>query len=876
MKMRQKNNDTNRSSRTATRGADLTMPLLRGLGLSMTRILGQTFRVRTLLRNKRVLLRNKITFPRHCFAWLMIAVIGGVLPTLGSQWVCAKQSPVHSVLESNAVAGAISPPVGRAAAGWNGSTELLPMLRSQDQDVDGEAVRRSIQRGVRFLLRFRGNDDNWPEYPGHPGGTTALAVLALLNSGADPESPELRSGLRVLATQEAQSTYASSLIIMALAEANPQRYRDQIQRHVDTLLKIQDQRSGGFSYSMPGMGEGDSSNSQFAILALHEAQKAGIDVDRKVWEKAQAYWKACFNRRGGFMYQPRQGSPTGSMTCAGICSLLIVDENLSDGSSEVRGDNVLCCRGTPPDPMIEAGIDWLGRNFSVLRNPSGVGDIHGGQRFYYLYSLERAGRLSGRRFFGTHDWYREGVKAILQTQRPDGGWQGNAFGESDRTVATAMSLLFLAKGLRPILMAKYRHGEGSNWDPHPLGVQYLTRFVEKTWNRRLNWQTIEAANASPNDLLETPVLYITGDRRLKLSFDEIKALKEYIDNGGFLFFESENGFGCPDAKLFDQDVRELLSVLIPEGKLEVLKPDHLVWSSQFPLKPDQDFPVLGIQSCCRTSVIYCPSPMSGFWQLNRPKSKEYPAAVREKIEYSVQLATNILAFATGNELKDKLDRPKLEDNGAGRNELVGRRILIPKLRHNSGFDDAPMALSNLLRRVSADRGVQFQTKSEFVAAELEKIVDFPIVFVHGRGKFSLSNEEKEALKEHLARGGFIFGDSICGDPVFYESFKDEMRLAVEAGPWQDIPADDPIYSGKYGGYDLDQVQIKLPKDGKAQTINSTPKLESLMVDNRHRVIFSRYDLSCALENGTSSSCYGYTVTDAAKIGANILLYALQP
>jgi hypothetical protein len=41
------------------------------------------------------------------------------------------------------------------------------------------------------------------------------------------------------------------------------------------------------------------------------------------------------------------------------------------------------------------------------------------------------------------------------------------------------------------------------------------------------------------------------------------------------------------------------------------------------------------------------------------------------------------------------------------------------------------------------------------------------------------------------------------------------------------------------------------------------------------VILSPYDISCALEKGASLDCKGYIPPDAAKIGANVLLYALQ-
>jgi len=41
------------------------------------------------------------------------------------------------------------------------------------------------------------------------------------------------------------------------------------------------------------------------------------------------------------------------------------------------------------------------------------------------------------------------------------------------------------------------------------------------------------------------------------------------------------------------------------------------------------------------------------------------------------------------------------------------------------------------------------------------------------------------------------------------------------------------------------------------------------------VIFSPYDLSCALEKQNSMECVGYSREDAEKIALNILLYSLN-
>ena len=149
----------------------------------------------------------------------------------------------------------------------------------------------------------------------------------------------------------------------------------------------------------------------------------------------------------------------------------------------------------------------MASKFRVRSNP---GQGHAGSQLYYLYGMERAGRLAGRRFFGAHDWYREGAEELLRKQnRLSGAWRGGGHAEKIEAVATALALLFLSKGKRPIAIGKAAWAEDKRWDQHPKGVHYLTRRLEKEWNERLNWQTVRTASASTDDLLEAPVLFLS-------------------------------------------------------------------------------------------------------------------------------------------------------------------------------------------------------------------------------------------------------------------------------------------------------------------------------------------------------------------------------
>ena len=51
----------------------------------------------------------------------------------------------------------------------------------------------------------------------------------------------------------------------------------------------------------------------------------------------------------------------------------------------------------------------------MTRNPRPAG-IGQACIYYYLYGLERCGRLTAHRFIGDHDWYREGAEYLVHDQ----------------------------------------------------------------------------------------------------------------------------------------------------------------------------------------------------------------------------------------------------------------------------------------------------------------------------------------------------------------------------------------------------------------------------------------------------------------------------
>jgi hypothetical protein len=96
-----------------------------------------------------------------------------------------------------------------------------------------------------------------------------------------------------------------------------------------------------------------------------------------------------------------------------------------------------------------------------------------------------------------------------------------------------------------------------------------------------------------------------------------------------------------------------------------------------------------------------------------------------------------------------------------------------------------------------------------------------------------------------------------------------------------IPPEHPIFTRTYRGFDLPKVTLRDPqlRTGddplRANLSPVSPVLEGLTIDDRLVVIFSPFDISCAMESGASLECKGYIKEDAARLAVNVILFALQ-
>src|SRR5205823_3204895 len=250
-----------------------------------------------------------------------------------------------------------------------------------------------------------------------------------------------------------------------------------------------------------------------------------------------------------------------------------------------------------------------------------------GATYYNLYGIERTGRLSGQRFLGNHDWYREGCEYLVEAQNAlDGSWKKTELHDSWPVVSTSFALLFLSKGRTPIMVSKLAHGPGVDWNNDRYDARNLVAYASRELFKRqpLAWQIFDPKRARIEtendlldvtaDLLQSPILYFNGHHAPEVNANEERLLKEYVDQGGFILAEA-----CCGRKEFDEGFKALVRRLFTGTELKPLPAEHPLWRAHADVPPGS-FDLMGVEQGCKTVVVYSPRDLSCLWEANQDQS----------------------------------------------------------------------------------------------------------------------------------------------------------------------------------------------------------------------------------------------------------------
>ena len=202
--------------------------------------------------------------------------------------------------------------------------------------------------------------------------------------------------------------------------------------------------------------------------------------------------------------------------------------------------SVQCCGNQAPDEPLDEALAWMGKHFSVQRNPNSPQLVRVSAHaldavLTHVRHASASAACRASAFLGEHDWYREGSEALVEAQKAtlNGSWQGQGFIENDPDHRHVAGPAVPVEG-----PPAGRDGEGasisptrsaarSDWDHHRRAVQNLTMRIEKAVAARsvVADDRRPQGAASVTDLLEAPVLFISGATASTLAAEQKQNLK---------------------------------------------------------------------------------------------------------------------------------------------------------------------------------------------------------------------------------------------------------------------------------------------------------------------------------------------------------------
>jgi hypothetical protein len=190
-------------------------------------------------------------------------------------------------------------------------------------------------------------------------------------------------------------------------------------------------------------------------------------------------------------------------------------------------------------------------------------------------------------------------------------------------------------------IAQLQYDGGGDWYANPSGLPNLLRTIRARTGLPVA-ETPARTRLTDPTLWNYPFLYLTGHGNIRFSEEEVRLLRRYLLNGGFLHADDNYGL--------DESFRREIRRVFPDRELQELPTSHPVFRSFYELadglpkihhhdgKPPQAF---GIFEKGRLVLFYSyESDLGNGWE--DPDLHNLPAGTREA---ALRMGVNLFVYA---------------------------------------------------------------------------------------------------------------------------------------------------------------------------------------------------------------------------------------
>lgn len=364
---------------------------------------------------------------------------------------------------------------------WRGCLVCLlwcGTIGSVSADNETPEVKAAIQKGQAYLLS---------KLEGLSEGQKSLAAYALVKTGAATNDPRIQNAVdaAIKASEEHYSpgqpryghefAYTVPCHIFLLEAADPEAHRETIAALAGYLVEHQQANGSWFYSAVPSEEACDTSQTQFALLGLWAANRAGVEIPNSTWQKSGEWLLTSQRSDGAFMYQPWSGATEAqraaiiSTTLSGVGSILVIryiyypsvplgeklapPVNANDSSAKSKNKFGVLER-LEDDQERESGGDFDIKVSAIDKcvvKSQKYTDQHFADQVlfqnYAFYAMERMAALLDTDLIGDHNWYDYASDILLRTQITDGSWSDH----SGPVPATSFAILCLSRATAKIL-----------------------------------------------------------------------------------------------------------------------------------------------------------------------------------------------------------------------------------------------------------------------------------------------------------------------------------------------------------------------------------------------------------------------------------------
>ncbi len=193
-------------------------------------------------------------------------------------------------------------------------------------------------------------------------------------------------------------------------------------------------------------------------------------------------------------------------------------------------------------------------------------------------------------------------------------------------------------------LARIKYRGGGDWYNDPSSLKNLIEFTKSRVPISIN-EEYEDVSVGSRELFNFPFAFLTGHGTISLNTAEASNLREYLDNGGFLYIDDDYGL--------DEHFRDIISQIFPDEELIEIPFEHAIYHQVY------DFPEglpkvhehdgkaprgFGLFRNGRLVLFYTyESNLADGWA--NPEVHQNPESIRQK---ALQMGSNILVYALTN------------------------------------------------------------------------------------------------------------------------------------------------------------------------------------------------------------------------------------